>query len=53
MRARRSARVSTSIEALRDFWIAEADLSMAMIGRAAPPALARAAMPQAESGGGH
>jgi outer membrane protein TolC len=47
------ASVGGYVEALRDFWIAEADLGMAMIGRAAPPAVARAAMPQAESGGGH
>lgn len=47
------ASVGGYVEALRDFWIAEADLGMAMIGRTAPPAVARAAMPQAESGGGH
>ena len=41
------------VEALREFWVAEADLGMAMIGRTAPPAVAGAAMPQAEAGGGH
>ncbi len=45
--------VNGYVEALRDFWIAEAGLGMAMIGRTAPPAMSRAAMPQAESGGGH
>jgi outer membrane protein TolC len=45
--------VTGYVEALRDFWTAEADLGMAMIGRAAPPSVARASMPQAESGGGH
>jgi outer membrane protein TolC len=47
------ASVTGYVEALRDFWNAEADLGMAMIGRTAPPSVARAAMPQAESGGGH
>jgi len=47
------ASVTGYVEALRDFWIAEADLGMAMIGRTAPPAVARAALPQAEAGGGH
>jgi outer membrane protein TolC len=47
------ASVSGYVEALRDFWVAEADLGMAMIGRTAPPVVARAALPQAESGGGH
>jgi outer membrane protein TolC len=47
------ASVTGYVEALREFWIAEAGLGMAMIGRTAPPAVARAAMPQAESGGGH
>ena len=47
------ASVGGYVEALRDFWIAEADLGMAMIGRTAPPAVARAALPQAEAGGGH
>ena len=47
------ASVTGYVEALRDFWNAEADLGMAMIGRTAPPAVARAAMPQAEAGGGH
>ncbi len=47
------ASVTGYVEALRDFWFAEADLGMATIGRTAPPAVARAALPQAESGGGH
>ena len=47
------ASVTGYVEALRDFWIAEAELGMAMTGRPAPPAVARAALPQAEAGGGH
>lgn len=44
------ASVNASIEALRDFWIAQADLDMALIGK---PSLAAAAGPAmaAESGG--
>jgi len=45
--------VTGYVDALRAFWIAEADLGMAMIGRTAPPAVSRASVPQAESGGGH
>ena len=42
------------VEALRDFWVAEADLRMAMIGPSGGGASPRmAASPQAESGGGH
>jgi outer membrane protein TolC len=51
------ASVNGSIEALRDFWIAKADLEMAMVGKpGAPIALAgaAAAAPAADSGGpGH
>ena len=45
--------VNASIEALRDFWMARADLDMALIGK---PSLARASPSpamQAGSGGGH
>jgi outer membrane protein TolC len=48
------ASVNAAIDALRDFWIAEADLDMALVGRpslAAAAALTTAA--PAESGGGH
>jgi hypothetical protein len=31
------ASVNASIEALRDFWLAQADLDMALIGQAQPP----------------
>jgi outer membrane protein TolC len=48
------ASVNAAIDALRDFWIAEADLDMALVGR---PSLAAAAVlttaAPAESGGGH
>ncbi len=47
------ASVSASIEALRDFWIAKADLEMAMVGKAgAQIALAGAAPAPAADGGG-
>ena len=42
-----------SIEALRDFWLAQADLDMALIGRASLSAPAAAAAPAAEAAGGH
>ena len=45
--------VASSIEALRDFWLARADLDMALVGK---PTFARApsaAAAQSEAGGGH
>ncbi|MBK8065655.1 MAG: TolC family protein [Betaproteobacteria bacterium] len=47
------AAVNGAIEALRDFWLAEADLQMALIGKPAPGALPRTATAPAASGGGH
>ena len=47
------AAVNGAIEALRDFWLAEADLQMALIGKPAPSALPRSAEAPAASGGGH
>lgn len=45
--------VNASIEALRDFWLAQADLDMALIGRASLSLPSAAAAPAAEAGGGH
>ena len=47
------ASVNSAIEALRDFWLAEADLQMAMIGKPTISAVSRAAMPAGEAGAGH
>jgi outer membrane protein TolC len=48
------AAVSSSIDALRDFWLAEADLQMALIGRPTPTAAAVTAAPAPDAGGpGH
>jgi outer membrane protein TolC len=47
--------VNAYIEALRDFWLAESDLQMALTGRS-PGAMAtgmRSAVPSATAGGGH
>jgi len=45
--------VNSAIEALRDFWIAQADLEMAMVGKpGAPIAIAGAAAPAAAADGG-
>ncbi len=47
------ASVNSSIEALRDFWIAKADLEMAMVGKPGPQiALAGAVAAPAADGGG-
>jgi outer membrane protein TolC len=43
------ASVNASIEALRDFWLAEVDLEMALVGK---PALTPAAMPAAAAAAG-
>jgi hypothetical protein len=46
--------VNSAIEALRDFWLAQADLDMALIGKPSLAAAAGPAMAAAESGGaGH
>lgn len=47
--------VNAYIEALRDFWMAQADLDMALLGRASPgPSAEAAASPAADAGGaGH
>ena len=48
------AAVSSSIDALRDFWLAEADLQMALIGRPTPTAAVASAAPAPDAGGpGH
>ena len=48
------ASVNTYIESLRDFWIARADLDMALIGKPSLAAAAGAAMAPADAGGaGH
>ena len=47
--------VNATIEAQRDFWIAESDLQMALIGKPAALGLGRSMTPMAAkpSGGGH
>ncbi|MCW5664088.1 MAG: TolC family protein [Piscinibacter sp.] len=48
------ASVNGAIDALRDFWIAQADLDMALVGKPSLSAAAGPAMPAAEAGGpGH
>jgi outer membrane protein TolC len=48
------ASVNAYIESLRDFWIAQADLEMALIGKPGLAAAAGPAMPAADAGGpGH
>ena len=47
------ASVNGYLEALRDFWIAEADLRMAMIGRVGASAGPRMAATQPEAAAGH
>ncbi|HET7159975.1 MAG TPA: TolC family protein, partial [Burkholderiales bacterium] len=46
------ASVNSYIEALRDFWLAQSDLQMALIGKPSPSVGPRAAA-SAESGAGH
>ena len=50
-----SATVAASIDATRDFWLAESALQLALAGRSsgAMPTLGRAASPAAEPAGGH
>ena len=47
------ASVNASIEALRDFWIAQADLDMALIGKPSLAAAAGPAMAAEAAGAGH
>jgi len=47
------AAVNSSIEALRDFWIAQADLDMAVIGKPSLSAAAPAAMSAGSGGPAH
>ena len=47
------ASVNAAIEALRDFWIAQADLDMALLGKPSMNAMPTAAMAPAEAGAGH
>jgi len=50
------ASVNAAIDALRDFWIAQADLDMALVGKpslATATALSPTANAAADAGGGH
>ena len=47
------ASVNGAIEALRDFWIAQADLDMALLGKPSMNAMPAATMVPAEAGAGH
>ena len=47
------ATVNTAIETQRDFWLAEADLQMALVGKPDLRPIASAGMAAAEGGGGH
>ena len=47
------ASVNGAIEALRDFWIAQADLDMALLGKPSMNAMPAATMAPAEAGAGH
>ena len=47
------ASIKASIEALRDFWIAQADLDMALIGKPNLAATAGPAMAAEAAGPGH
>lgn len=47
------AAVNAAIDAQRDFWLADADLAMALAGRPALRPVATAGQAMAESGGGH
>jgi len=48
------ASVNAAIEAQRDFWLADADLQMALVGTPGKTMIAaRTASATAESGGGH
>ena len=45
--------VNTAIESQRDFWLAEADLAMALVGAPGKTPAANAAAAPADAGGGH
>ena len=45
--------VNSAIEALRDFWVAEADLQMSLIGKPTLSAAPRGSKASAEAGAGH
>jgi outer membrane protein TolC len=47
------AAVNSSIDALRDFWLSEAELQMALIGKPAPAMTGAPAMPAAEAAAAH
>jgi outer membrane protein TolC len=47
------AAVNAAIEAQRDFWLADADLAMALVGKPDMQPVASASPAMAESGGGH
>jgi outer membrane protein TolC len=47
------ASVNASIEALRDFWLAQADLDMALLGKPSLSAMAAPTMATAEAGAAH
>lgn len=47
------ASVNSYIESLRDFWIAQSDLRMALVGKAFPPAAPRASLAGAQDRPGH
>ena len=47
------ASVNASIEALRDFWLAQADLDMALLGKPGLSAMSTPAMAAAEAGAAH
>jgi outer membrane protein TolC len=47
------ATVNASIGALRDFWLAQADLEMALIGKPTPTETAGPSAPAANEAGGH
>ena len=47
------AAVNAAIEAQRDFWLADADLAMALVGKPDMRPVASASPAMAESGGGH
>jgi outer membrane protein TolC len=47
------AAVNAAIEAQRDFWLADADLAMALVGKPGKTTVASTALAPAEAGGGH
>lgn len=47
------ASVNAAIEAQRDFWLADADLAMALVGKPGKTTVASTTLAPAEAGGGH